>query len=133
MHSPGDWSTHGTPSGESFDLTQYQTVGDFLEQEFTGNTRATYCSGSGLTAETYGDVFDYDSGDMYNDFIQKVTPALSSPDELYTDDRVGDALAMEDVANYDLESSFKQLPLQETFFRHLGEALGERSRTRLKS
>ena len=131
--SPWDHSTRGQLSNESFDLTQYETVGDFLDNEFTGNTIATYCSGSGLAAETYAEAFQTESWQMYNDCVRHVAPALCRPEDGGIDDEVNDALAMEGVADYEMEESFRKLPLQETFFRSMGQALDERNQERLKN
>lgn len=131
--SPWDYSTRGRLSNESFDLTLYETVGDFLDNEFTGNTCATYCSGSGLAAETYADVFNDELLVMYNDCVQQVAPKLCSPENGFFDDEVGDALAMEGVAHYEMADSFRKLPLQETFFRSMGQALAERNQGRLQN
>lgn len=132
-HTPWDHSTRGQRSDESFDLTPYETVGDFLDNEFTGGTCATYCSGSGLEAETYADRFSADSYESYNDCIRQTAPALCKPEDGYFDDEVGDALAMEGVNLYEMESSFRNLPLQETFFRSMGQALAERNQERLQN
>lgn len=131
--SPWDHSTRGQRSDDSFDLTPYETVGDFLDNEFTGGTCATYCSGSGLEAETYADRFSADSCESYNDCIRQTAPALCRPEDGYFDDEVGDALAMEGVNLYEMESSFRNLPLQETFFRNMGQALNERNQERLQN
>lgn len=130
--SPWDYSTRGRPSGESFDLTQYETIGDFLDNEFTGNTRATFCSGSGLAAETYASVFTQESWKMYNCCVSEIAPDLVNNEDGSIEEEVIDALIMEDVADYELEKSFLQLPLHETFFRHMGKALEERNQERLQ-
>ena len=132
-HTPWDYSTRGRLSNESFDLTQYETVGDFLDNEFTGNTCATYCSGAGLAAETYADVFDEEFLVMYNDCVRQVAPGLCSPENSFYDDEVGDALAMEGVDHYEMKESFRKCSLQETFFRSMGQALAERNQERLQN
>ncbi|ADG07561.1 hypothetical protein [Kyrpidia tusciae] len=52
--TPWDVSTGAKYTGEPYDLSAYETVADFLKEP-TGNTVATYISGHGLAAETYGD------------------------------------------------------------------------------
>jgi hypothetical protein len=53
-----DRSTFGQWTDRSFDIADFESVDDFLEQP-TGDTRATYLSGSGFAAETIRDaLFD---------------------------------------------------------------------------
>lgn len=48
-----DCSSHAVRLAEGYRLDDYATVADFLDNAYTGNTLATYCSGSGLAAESY--------------------------------------------------------------------------------
>ncbi|HEY9844470.1 MAG: hypothetical protein ACAI44_02635 [Candidatus Sericytochromatia bacterium] len=50
----GDCSDHPVSSGQPFRPADYPTVGDFLE-EASGQTRATFVSGYGLSADTLAD------------------------------------------------------------------------------
>jgi hypothetical protein len=131
--SPWDYSTRGRPSNESFDLTEYETIGDFLDNELTGNTRATFCSGSGFAAETYASVFTEESWKMYGHCIREIAPKLAGPEDGSIEDEVIDALSTEGVADYEMEEAFRRLPLQETFFRNMGKALEERNQERLQN
>jgi hypothetical protein len=46
-----------------------QTVGEFLENEYSGNKKATYESGRGWNYLTYGDEISYDTLDMASDIM----------------------------------------------------------------
>lgn len=46
-----------------------QTVGEFLENEYSGNKEATYESGRGWNYLTYGDEISYDTLDMASDIM----------------------------------------------------------------
>jgi len=53
-HSGRLVSTH-----ESFDLNDYENFGDFLENEYTGDSIASFTSGCGLYYTTYDEPLDY--------------------------------------------------------------------------
>lgn len=129
-----DWdkSTRGQLSNESFDLSLYETVGEFLDEEFTGNTVATFDSGSGFAAETYSTLFTQDSWQAFNLLVRYVNPSLCDPSDGGIHDEVLDALSTEGAADYEVEERFRSLPIRETFFRYMGAALEERERDRIE-
>lgn len=55
---PYDYSGEINRVSKQLDKKDYETLGDFLE-EYTGNKRATYCSGCGWSYDTYKDEIEY--------------------------------------------------------------------------
>ena len=125
--TPWDHSSRGVRSSESFDLSLYETVGEFLDQEHTGQTIATYCSGAGLAAETFGDAFTQNClWPAYGDGIRELAADLIDDDGSVPDE-VLDGLVMRDVGDCHFEQAFKELPLLETFTKHLQAAIASRA------
>lgn len=117
-----DRSTRGKRSSEPFDLSLYQTVGDFLDNEYTGETIPTFISGHGFAGETYEDVFFEKMFDASRILLQQLI-----------DQHLLQNIEMEDAQELFAEEGeinmmelFRSLPLQETFFRHLQPALAQR-------
>lgn len=51
------WDSSGNvkATGNNFDISDYETLQDFSEQEFNGNTTSSYISGNGFFHDTYND------------------------------------------------------------------------------
>jgi hypothetical protein len=54
-----DHSGRVVSADESFDLNDYETFGDFIENEYTGDSTASVNSGCGLYHTTYDESLDY--------------------------------------------------------------------------
>lgn len=120
--TPYDCSTRGKPSSDPFDLSLYQTVGDFLENEYTGDTRPTFLSGHGFAAERYSDVFFDKMFDAGRILLQQLIDQ-----HLLQDIEMEDAQELfAEEGEIEMMELFRSLPLQETFFRHLQPALAQR-------
>jgi hypothetical protein len=63
-----DVSTYPRRSSRPIDYSQFDTVQDFFDM-YTGNTIATFCSGSGFAAETFEDIFQEFVRDYIYDWI----------------------------------------------------------------
>lgn len=77
-----DVSAAAETSGESFDVDQYETVGDFLG-ELNGNTVATFCSGSGRWTETLEVDFLDEARELLSQWASSFNLSLNEWDEFY--------------------------------------------------
>lgn len=126
--TPWDCSSYGHRTGQPIDISQYETVDDFLENEYTGNTTATFCSGSGFAAESYGSAITYVLWESYSELLRKLCPDLIDPDGSVPDE-VLDGLVMEDASDCLLDQAFREQPLLECFTKHMSTAILERAET----
>lgn len=120
--TPWDSSSYGCSSGESFDLSEHETVGEFLDNEYTGSTIATYCSGSGFSAETFGDSIQYVFRSVYDEMFKSKYPDLFDQDD-FIPDEVRDSLERLDAEDCLFEDTFRKMPLIECFTKYLGQAM----------
>lgn len=127
-----DCSSYPKKSNESFDLTKYTTVGDFLESECSGNTVATYASGSGIACEMFSDELQSVAYEAFYLSLEKNFPDIYSVyiksknydiDGLQWYDDVYNVLESNDCSNIDLESYFLSLSLFDTFLQYLPNAI----------
>lgn len=87
-----DYSTRGVSTAEPFDISVHETAGDFLSEEFTGNTVATYVSGSGRAAETYADEAESMARDLLYEWLRKHCPEFFDGGEYFASDSMVDVL-----------------------------------------
>ena len=75
--TPWDLSTRAVSTEQQYDLSAYDMIGDFLEEP-TGNTVATYVSGSGFAAESWEeqviDMLRETVWDAINDTVHELWP-----------------------------------------------------------
>lgn len=120
-----DFSSYGHRTNKPFDLTQYENVGDFLACEATGNTVATYCSGSGFAAETYDNPAEEHAREAFIALVREKFPELLDPDG-WINDYVLDELYGAECSELHLMEHFKQINLMECFLSHLSAAIALR-------
>ena len=80
-----DVSTSGTKSSDRLDVSSYISVGQFLENEYTGETVPTHCSGSGLAAQTYDEAAYDEAISIIHDHINNNYPELFELDDYYSE------------------------------------------------
>lgn len=131
---PWDISSYPEQTDQRHPWASYETLGDFLDEP-TGNTQATFCSGSGFAAETYADEMFCDVMSVIHGEAKRITQedlrkALStdfSPDELegmpsigeildYLPDDLSDAYC-DQLENFTIEEDVKNLPFREVLQR----------------
>jgi len=130
-----DRSTRAARSDEGFRLQDYETVGDLLENEFTGRTVATYCSGSGLAAETLHEAAVEIAGDALRAWLEVRLPGIYdfgddgvlSQSNGFDSDKLCEALS--DISSeYGFVEVFEAQPLLEVFNKHLPAVLALRAK-----
>lgn len=131
--TPWDYSTYGRKTNQLYDLSKYQTIGDFLGEP-SGNTVATYTSGSGLVAESwrYQVLDDVASIVMdklasiaregitnatkdISEFLEKLG-SLDLIDEFVVEN-VYDSLVLKGISESDLVERIEGLPFRETLLK----------------
>ena len=93
-----DVSSYGRRRKAPFRIADFDTVADFL-QEPTGQTQATYESGSGMRAEDYEEVFLQDAHEQICDWVVRhgYMEGLSEMERDQAWDALGDALVEADA------------------------------------
>lgn len=130
--TPWDISSYGQPTSEGFDLSQYESVGDFLDNESTGNTVATYLSGSGFAAELYAELLSDEVVSAYRDYLWNTYPELRDVEwEGALLDSAIDELEDRGVGGLLFEERFREMPLLECLTKHLSAALEQRELRRI--
>lgn len=87
-----DYSTRGVSTADPFDISAHETVGDFLNEELTGNTVVTYVSGSGRAAETYAEEAESLARDLLYEWLRKHCPEFFDGGEYFANDSMADVL-----------------------------------------
>ena len=123
--TPWDTSSYGRQTDEQFDLNDYATVGEFLDNALTGETIATHASGCGFAAETYGGLLGEGMFERFMEFLKTEYPALIS-DEGFIDDDVLDDLSCLGISDYIVIEAVRDLPLKEFYARFLPAAIEDR-------
>lgn len=119
-----DVSTYARKSDDGYDLSQYFKVQDFLDNEYTGNTKATHMSGSGMMAETYYIHFRDEVDNLWFDYIYGQFPEIKlRDDEGYMDDDVYDQLGSNKIDQYALLQYFGNLDLHMCYKLYLSKTL----------
>ena len=108
---------------ESYDLSEYETIEDFLTKELTGQTIATYISGAGITTETYMEEASRKVSDLWYDFILKEFPEVELKKDNWIDDTVYDNLTNENLSNMDLLIYICNLNIKNFYNQYLIKAL----------
>ncbi len=131
-HTPWDISSYGQRTSEGFDLSQYETVGDFVDNEATGNTVATHLSGSGFAAELYAERLSDEVVSAYRDYLWKSYPELRDVEwEGALLDSANDELEDRGVGGLLFEERFREMALLECLTKHLSAALEQRELRRI--
>lgn len=66
-----DYSTFGRSSYEKVNKSQFETIRDFLDYP-TGNSRPTFCSGSGMVAETWEDYISEEWSEIITNYYNAI-------------------------------------------------------------
>lgn len=66
-----DRSLHARATGLAHDVSQYGTVGEFLEEALTGQTVPTFESGHGFTTESIDEEFERFVGGLQTDWLRE--------------------------------------------------------------
>ncbi|MCK4258728.1 MAG: GNAT family N-acetyltransferase [Halanaerobiales bacterium] len=77
---PWDHSGRLVSTDEKYNLDEYPTFFDFLDNDYSGNTKASYLSGCGLFHETYIEELDYKTMNWISDNVQLVVEELIKED-----------------------------------------------------
>ena len=129
-----DRSTRPVRSDDGFRLDDYKTVRDLLDNEYTGRTVATYCSGSGLAAETLHEAAVDVAGDALHEWLDARLPGIFdfggditlSQNLGFDSDTLCEALA--DInSEYGFVEVFEEQSLGDVFNKHFSAALALRS------
>lgn len=130
-----DISTHPRLTHQGFNLLEYETVEDFLNNELTGNTIATYMSGMGLIAEThYNNGLDY-CFNLWSNFINKNFPEFKLVRDIDDEDAYDDifeALCLENCGHYELYHEFGKMLLEDCYNNYLMETIDRRHKETLR-
>jgi hypothetical protein len=114
IESPGDTSLYARRTNEPFCLGLYETVQEFLNAECTGNTVATYCSGHGIGAESYMDIFPGKCLSALCGTLREDYPDLVESDGRGISDEILDSLLMEGADEFLFYGPFLERPLRDT-------------------
>lgn len=117
-----DISTRAEISEDSYNLAQYETIEEFLENEFTGNTTATYISGHGLAAEKLYEEAQNQIRDIWFDFINNEFPELELIKNQEVDDSVYDELWKYDLIDINILEYICKLRLKPLYNKYLLKA-----------
>ena len=95
------WVSNGCPYDISGELKKAgmvdlnQTIAEFLEHEYNGNSSATYVSGCGLNWDTYGDRLGFETLNLGGEILQKRTEECLKS-------------AFPDITNEEIEYAFNE-------------------------
>lgn len=128
-----DVSTYPEKTDEKYDLSKYKTVEEFLSNEFTGNTKATYISGHGIAAETLLEEGYNVINEIWFDFIEKNYQMLELKKDGFMDEDVYDELWSNGVADVDVFGFFCNMNLNDCFNRYLLETIDVRNSNKIKN
>lgn len=128
-----DISTYPHKSDDGYDLSEYFTVEEFIQNQYTGNTKATYMSGHGIAAERYESQFQDEAYDLWMDFICDQFPEINLKDEDgYFDDDVYEELGENKIDQYALLYYFGSLDLDKCYDFYLSKTLEFRNEREIK-
>lgn len=135
-----DRSTWAVSSRDGYQMADYDTVGEILDNEFTGQTVATYCSGSGLAAQTLREAANEIASEALSEWLGERLPGLYDRDDKivleknfdFDSDAVFDALT-EIGTEYGFVEVFASRPLIDVWNKHLSAVLGLRAKDREKA
>ncbi len=109
-----DLSSYGNRTREKYTLSDYETIGDFLNEP-TGYTQATYISGSGLAAETWEERINGLFIDALTEWLKEsgLYESILEPEEglEMIDDSFWDIYITERVSEYDWSERFYKIPM----------------------
>lgn len=107
-----DVSTRAAPTNEPLDVEEFFSVGDLLQNALSGNTRATYCSGSGFSAETWDSSWDYEAllHETVVEAVRSVAPDMLDDEGQYVFYDFSERLC-EELLDLRLSELFFELPL----------------------
>ena len=111
IDSGWDCSARCCATGEPFDLKHYLLVGDFLENEPTGNTVATYCSGHGLGAEYYESRAEEVAREILYALVTTDYPEVLDEDACLPDE------LLDHLCEFALIQAFSKLELADCYLR----------------
>lgn len=117
-----DVSTRPEISEESYNLSQYETIEEFLQNEFTGNSTATYISGHGLVAETLYEEAQNQIRDIWFDFINNEFPELELIKNQEVDNYLYDELWKYDLIDLSIFDYICKLRLKPLYNKYLLKA-----------
>jgi hypothetical protein len=75
-------------------LIKYETIEEWLDKAYTGNSQASYMSGHGLYWDTYGNEFDRRTQEFWSELIGTIAHAQCDDEDDYYDylESIGDAV-----------------------------------------
>ena len=117
-----DISTRPKIAEESYNFAQYETIEDFLQNEFTGNTKATYISGHGLAAETLYEESQNQIRDIWFYFINNEFPELELIKNQEVDDYVYEELWKYNLIDISILDYICKLKLKPLYNKYLLKA-----------
>jgi hypothetical protein len=122
-----DVSTFSQRSPESLDLSQYETVGEFLENEVGPNTVATFCSGHGFAAKSRASEAEELCNEALRDWVKADWPQYV--EDGYIAEDLSDQLC-ENLVDCDFMQRFSEQKLVEAFSSYLPDAIKAREARR---
>jgi hypothetical protein len=118
-----DVSTRSRKSTESFDISEYDTVGDFLNNEVGPRTIATYCSGHGLAAQSRAWEAEELCGEVLRSWIKSSWPQFV--ENGYIDEDLMEELC-EQLVDCEFTRKFSEKNLAEMVSAYLPDAIEAR-------
>lgn len=118
---------------EAYPLEDYDTVGDFLDHELTGNTVATYCSGSGIAPETLRAAAQSLAAELFSEWIYARFPVLrldNVEEPAFESDDIWDVLFQHMADDSALMETFAHWNLAEVCVRYVRVTLAWRDEVR---
>lgn len=98
-----DYSTFGRASHVKVNKNQFETIRDFLDYP-TGNSRPTFCSGSGMVAETWEDYVSVEWSEIITNYYNAIPQYRDIISSSFWIDYQGNALTEEDEISDDLHN-----------------------------
>ncbi len=125
--TPWDCSTFATRTADPFDLSEYKTIDDFLKNEATGNTVATYCSGMGMLAEMYLTQFNEVALDLHTRMLKAMPEALDPEWLEGIDDAIYDQLCISNLGEHDFSQPIRAMAIEDCCEKYLSLAIADRA------
>lgn len=125
--TPWDCSTFAVRTADPFDLSEYKTIEDFLENEATGNTVATYCSGMGMLAEMYSTQFNEVALDLHTRMLRAMPEALDPMWPAGIDDAIYDQVCVSNLGEHDFSRPIRAMAIEDCCEKYLSLAIEDRA------